>query len=253
MAAAPTGAVDKSGTRVRDMFGQIAPRYDFMNHFLSGGVDYYWRWYTVRKASPEGTAPILDVCSGTGDLAIAYRRHAGNGVTVIGSDFTRPMLPIADTKSQAERKRAVEPGGAPFVFLQADTQTLPFASDAFQIVSVAFGLRNVTDTDRGLAEMTRVCQPGGHVAVLEFSQPTWQPFRAAYGWYFRNVLPRIGQALSKNRQDAYNYLPESVGQFPCGEALAEKMRAAGLRDVWFEPLTFGIATLYVGTKGKASV
>ncbi len=133
-------------------------------------------------------------------------------------------------------------------FLEADAQRLPLPDDHFQIVCVAFGLRNITDTDRGLREMTRVCRPGGRVAVLEFSQPRWQPFRAVYGWYFQNVLPRIGQALARNRLDAYNYLPESVGEFPSGEALVERMRTAGLHDVRHYPLTLGVATLYVGVK-----
>jgi demethylmenaquinone methyltransferase/2-methoxy-6-polyprenyl-1,4-benzoquinol methylase len=113
---------------------------------------------------------------------------------------------------------------------------------------VAFGLRNVTNTDRGLAEMTRVCAPGGKVAVLEFSTPTWQPFKGLYGWYFRHVLPRIGQMLARNQSDAYNYLPQSVGQFPQGEELAAKMRSAGLSKVDYYALTGGIATLYVGVK-----
>ena len=115
-------------------------------------------------------------------------------------------------------------------------------------MSVAFGLRNVAETDVGLCEMVRVCAPGGSVAVLEFSMPRWQPFKAIYGWYFRHILPRIGQLLARNRHSAYNYLPASVGEFPEGEALAERMRAAGLADVWFRGLTLGVATLYVGTK-----
>jgi len=234
-------AVDKTGERVRGMFGEIAARYDFLNHLLSLNVDKYWRRYTVRKVRPTGTTPILDVCTGTGDLALAYRRAAGE-TTVVAADFCHPMLAIGDAKSA---KAGVQSG---VVFIEADTQQLPFPSDAFQIVSVAFGLRNVSDTDRGLREMTRVCQPGGRVAVLEFSMPTWQPFKAVYGWYFRNVLPKIGQILARNKRDAYNYLPQSVGEFPQGEALAERMRAAGLQDVKFFPLTFGVATLYVGTK-----
>ena len=137
-------------------------------------------------------------------------------------------------------------------FIEADAQACPLPSDAFQIVCVAFGLRNVADTDRGLAEMTRVCAPGGRVAVLEFSTPTWQPFKAIYGWYFRNVLPRIGQLFARNSGDAYEYLPTSVGEFPQGEALAERMRAAGLTDVRRYPLTLGVATLYVGKKAVSS-
>ena len=125
---------------------------------------------------------------------------------------------------------------------------MPFADNHFQIVSVAFGLRNVTDSDRGLREMLRVCRPGGRIAVLEFSMPRWQPFKFLYGVYFRHVLPRIGQALARNRHDAYNYLPDSVGEFPSGESLAQRMRAAGASQVHHYPLSLGVATLYVGTK-----
>ncbi len=235
--------VDKSGNRVRQMFGEIAGRYDLLNHLLSLNVDKYWRWRTVREVPPTGDAPILDLCTGTGDLALAYLRASQGRVPIVAADFCHPMLAIGRQKgTRAAHAEQV-------TFIEADAQHLPLPDDHFQIVCVAFGLRNVADTDRGLREMTRVCRPGGKVAVLEFSQPTWQPFRAFYGWYFRNVLPRIGQALARNRLDAYNYLPESVGEFPCGEALCERLRLAGLRNVKYHPLTFGIATLYVGTKG----
>lgn len=234
--------VDKSGQRVQEMFGQIAPRYDFLNHLLSLNVDRYWRWRTVRRAPPRGDAPVLDLCTGTGDLALAYSRAAGGRVAVVGADFCHPMLERARDKSA----RANGSGRAHFV--EADAQVLPFPNDHFQLVSVAFGLRNVSDTDRGLREMVRVCQPGGRVVVLEFSLPTLAPLRAAYLWYFRHVLPRIGQALARNRHEAYAYLPASVGEFPSGEALAQRMRAAGLARVEFWPLTLGVATLYVGVK-----
>lgn len=234
--------VDKSSQRVRRMFGEIAPRYDFLNHLLSLGIDHYWRWRTVRLVRPEGSLPILDVCTGTGDLALAFDRAARGRSKIIAADFCQQMLDLG-------REKAVRAGAADRVtFLTADTQSLPLPSDAFQIVSVAFGLRNVADTDRGLAEMVRVAAPGGRVAVVEFSSPTWQPFKAIYGWYFRNVLPRIGQFFARNSSAAYEYLPESVGQFPQGEALAARMRAAGLDAVRCHPLTLGVATLYVGVK-----
>jgi demethylmenaquinone methyltransferase/2-methoxy-6-polyprenyl-1,4-benzoquinol methylase len=151
------------------------------------------------------------------------------------------------------RQKATRAGAAARVtFIEADAQDLPVPSDEFQIVCVAFGLRNVADTDRGLAEMTRTCAPGGHVAVLEFSTPTRQPFKALYGWYFRHVLPRIGQFFARNTAGAYEYLPASVGEFPQGEALLERMRAAGLTDTRRYPLTFGVATLYVGTKPRST-
>jgi demethylmenaquinone methyltransferase/2-methoxy-6-polyprenyl-1,4-benzoquinol methylase len=272
--------VDKSAARVRQMFAEIAPRYDFLNHVLSAGTDYYWRWLTVRRAPPLGPAPVLDVCTGTGDLAIAYWKYGRGRTPVVGADFCYPMLvrglakairagaakatdtiatdtiatdtTATDTNgaSQGATTIAAAPSAAtPGVsFVEADTERLPFADEHFQIVSVAFGLRNVSDTRRGIAEMVRVLQKDGRLVVLEFSLPGWAPLRAAYLWYFRNVLPRIGQALGRNRQGAYNYLPQSVGQFPYGQALADMFRAAGLREVRFWPLSFGVATLYVGRK-----
>jgi len=238
--------VDKSGDRVRQMFGEISSRYDFLNHFLSGGTDYYWRWRTVREAPPRGDDPILDVCTGTGDLAIAYWNAAGRKVPVTGADFTPQMLDIARQKSAR-----LSGGGAPsetIDWVEADTMALPFESNRYQIVSVAFGLRNVSDTSSGLKEMFRVCRPGGQVVILEFSMPTNRIIRSVYGWYFRNVLPRLGQWLARNSQQAYNYLPESVGQFPQGEELVSMMRAAGAAEVRFRPLTLGVATLYIGRK-----
>jgi demethylmenaquinone methyltransferase/2-methoxy-6-polyprenyl-1,4-benzoquinol methylase len=241
-AVQPLEKVDKSEARVRRMFGEIAGRYDLLNHLLSLNVDRYWRWRTVRMVRPRGAEPILDVCTGTGDLALAYARAAGDGVSVVGADFCHQMLVLAAGKA------ARAGGGERLTFIEADAQRLPFPDDRFQIVSVAFGLRNVTDTDRGLREMVRVCRPGGQVAVLEFSRPRWEPFRSVYEWYFRHVLPRIGQWLARNPHEAYHYLPASVREFPDGEALAERMRSAGLADVWHRPLTLGIATLYVGRK-----
>ncbi len=230
--------VDKTGSRVQQMFGEIAPRYDFMNHFLSGGVDYYWRWRTVRKVAPAGEAPILDVCTGTGDLAISYLKKTGGKTQVVGADFTHDMLKLALKKNS----------NAALNFLEADTQQLPFADNQFQIVSVSFGLRNVSDTKQGLKEMIRVCQPGGQVAVLEFSMPTNPLFRAGYQFYFRHILPKLGQLLARNKESAYNYLPESVTDFPYGKALADLMDDCGLVGTRWYPLTFGIATLYVGVK-----
>jgi demethylmenaquinone methyltransferase/2-methoxy-6-polyprenyl-1,4-benzoquinol methylase len=196
----------------------------------------------VRLVPPRGTQPILDVCTGTGDLALAYDRAARNETPIVAADFCHEMLAIG--REKAHRARADER----ITFVEADTQFLPLPSNAFQIVCVAFGLRNVADTDRGLAEMTRVCAPGGRVAVLEFSTPSRQPFRAVYSWYFRNVLPRIGKLFAHKSGDAYEYLPSSVGEFPQGEALLERMRTAGLADLRRYPLTLGIATLYVGRK-----
>lgn len=256
--AVSSDQVDKSGDRIQKMFGEISGRYDFLNHFLSGGVDYYWRWRTVRKVRPQGDSPILDVCTGTGDLAIAYWKKAGGRTAVVGTDFTPEMLEIARVKTakmgisaeanSSENTGSTAGGKASLTFQQADTMELPLESDVYQIVSVAFGLRNVSDTVAGLKEMTRVCKPGGQVAVLEFSMPRNRLFGAVYRWYFRNVLPRIGQLLARNSEAAYKYLPQSVSEFPQDEELVDLMREAGLSDITWTPLTFGIATLYVGRK-----
>ena len=251
MTSAPTTtenspAVDKSDGRVRRMFGEIAPRYDFLNHLLSMNVDRYWRWRTTRLVPPQGDAPIADVCTGTGDLAIAYDRAARGNCQIDATDFCPQMLERGDEKS---RRRGA---GERIQFIEADTQALPLESDRYQIVCVAFGLRNVADTDRGLAEMTRICRPGGKVAVLEFTTPRRQPMKGLYGWYFRNVLPRLGQLIMRNNSAAYEYLPESVGEFLQYEELTERMEEAGLDEVKYHSLTLGIATLYVGTKSATS-
>jgi len=270
------------------MFAAVAQRYDLLNHLLSAGIDRRWRRRTVRLVSPAtdgplASLPVLDVCTGTGDLAIEYARAIealpgtsavvadrpcpevprdgarGLGVPtsnvqrpasnvqqptprVIGTDFCEPMLRLGREKV----RRAGMDGRVELI--EADTLRLPFPDESFQIVSVAFGLRNVADTDAGLAEMARVCHRGGHVAVLEFSTPQVWPIRSLYLWYFRHVLPRIGQAVASSPDAAYNYLPDSVGEFDEGEALAGRMRRVGLRNVEFHRFTLGIATLYVGEK-----
>jgi demethylmenaquinone methyltransferase/2-methoxy-6-polyprenyl-1,4-benzoquinol methylase len=240
MASTPT--VDKRESRIRGMFGSIAPVYDFLNHLLSLNIDRHWRSKTTRLVPPGPDGPILDVCTGTGDLALAYDRAAGGKLPIWGTDFCRPMLLLAQKKTRKakcdDRVR----------YLESDTQHLPFPSDMFQLTTVAFGLRNVTDTDRGLAEMVRVTRPGGRVAILEFSKPKNWVLGGMYGFYFRRILPTIGRMFSRSPDDAYSYLPASVMEFPDGEVLAEKLRQHTLTDVKFWPMTFGIATLYVGTK-----
>ncbi len=234
--------LDKREVRIRRMFGNIAPSYDFLNHLLSLNIDHYWRWRTTKLVPPRGTSPILDLCTGTGDLAFAYDRAARKKVPIVGADFCYPML------ARAEIKAARNKASARIRFIEADAQKLPFPSDTFQITTVAFGLRNVTDTDRGIAEMIRVTQSRGRVAILEFSKPRNPLFARMYQFYFRNVLPFVGQTISRSKDNAYRYLPASVQEFAEGEALAERLREHGLRDVEFHPLTFGIATLYFGVK-----
>lgn len=242
----PTGhhapAVDKSGGRVRGMFAEIAPRYDLVNRLLSGGIDVLWRRTTVRRAPPPPPGgAILDVCTGTGDLALAYARAAGPAVRVVASDFCRPMLDRGVEKSHR--------AGLAVEWVEADAMALPFPAAAFDLVTVAFGLRNIADTARGLAEMARVCKPGGTLAILEFSLPTNAVVRRFYLWYFRRVLPAVGNAVARNRSDAYSYLNRSVEEFPSGERLATMIRAAGFDRVEMVPLTLGIATLSICRRG----
>jgi demethylmenaquinone methyltransferase/2-methoxy-6-polyprenyl-1,4-benzoquinol methylase len=246
--------VDKSAERVQRMFAEIAPRYDLLNHTLSLNIDKYWRKRTLDLLAPQPGDPFLDVCTGTGDLAIsaALRLHPKQGsqknakefpTEVVGSDFCGEMLRFARTK---QTKLGIDE--QTLVFLEADTMQLPFVDNRFQTVTVAFGLRNVVDTMAGLREMTRVCRPGGRVAVLEFSQPTFPGLKQLYQFYFRYVLPRIGNQVAKNSSEAYAYLPQSVSQFPSGEAMAQMMWDVPLVDVHYHPMTFGVATLYIGTK-----
>lgn len=234
--------VDKSGERVREMFAQIAPRYDLLNHLLSMGIDIAWRRRVVRQLRLDGSLPILDCCTGTGDLALMLAKRVQGKVPVVGTDFCGPMLELARQKHHRQCPQW------PLEFHEADTQQLPFADASFQAVTVAFGLRNVQDTDAGLREMVRLCAAGGQVAVLEFSTPSLPVLKQIYQAYFRYVLPRIGQQLAKNDSGAYEYLPSSVLEFPSGQALVQRMQQAGLQQVTFAPLTGGIATLYLGQR-----
>jgi demethylmenaquinone methyltransferase / 2-methoxy-6-polyprenyl-1,4-benzoquinol methylase len=236
--------VDKTGDRVRGMFAEIAPRYDLANRMLSGGIDVLWRRTTVRRAPPPTAGRILDVCCGTGDLALAYAAAAGPDVQIVASDFCRPMLDRGAEKG-AQAGRRIE-------WVEADAMALPFSDATFDLVTVAFGLRNIADTDRGLAEMARVTKPGGRLVILEFSLPRSRLIRHGYLWYFRNVLPRLGNALARNRSDAYSYLNQSVEEFPSGERLATVVRAAGYEAVTMLPLTFGIATLTIATRSATA-
>lgn len=237
--------VNRTSERVRKMFGEIAGHYDFLNHFLSVGIDRWWRRVCVRTLRPEAgnNAPLLDVCTGTGDLAIAFwkRYH----LPVVGTDFCPEMLRIGRTKCE---KLGIWP--EQLDLCEADTTELPFDDGRFQIVTVAFGLRNVEDTDRGLSEMYRVCQPGGRVGILEFTTPQNPLIRWGYQLYFRHILPLLGQCFARNRSNAYHYLPQSVGEFPQRDALVQLMTRAGFRNVTYRSLTFGIAALYVGEKGR---
>ena len=223
---------------VRAMFGRVAPRYDLANHLLSANIDRYWRNHTVGRVSDVLERPgarVVDLACGTGDLLIALERKAGRGL--IGSDFCHPMLTGAQSKLQRGRLRSV--------LMESDALALPFADASIDLITIAFGYRNLANYRAGLMEMRRVLRSGGAVAILEFSQPPNRPFAAVYNWYSRKVLPVIGGAISGARE-AYEYLPESVRKFPDAPELAKMMREAGFAQVDWEYLTFGIAALHVG-------
>ncbi len=222
---------------VRGMFGRVAHRYDLANHLLSFNIDRYWRSHTVKRAHeilarPE--ARVLDICCGTGDLVLAL---AKSGKPILGSDFCHPMLVAANGKIAARRTAAV-------VF-ESDAMQLPLRDASLDLLTVAFGFRNLANYETGLAEMRRVLRPGGMAAILEFSTPPNAAFAALYNFYSRRILPVIGGALSGSR-DAYTYLPESVRKFPRAPELVEMMRRAGFAEVGFEYLTGGIVALHIG-------
>lgn len=241
----PVAPVDKSGRRVRAMFGAIAGRYDLLNHLLSLNIDKLWRRFTTRTVPPEPGVPVLDCCTGTADLALAYHKAGGGRSPVVGTDFCHEMLHLGNAKVR-------KAGAASNVTLiEGDTQRLPLPDATFGVVTVAFGLRNVADTAKGIDEMIRVARPGGKVAILEFSRPRGAILGRLYLAFFRTILPKVGQALAPNQYDAYSYLPTSVLQFPDGQAMCDLLARRGLVDVVQYPLTFGIATLYVGTRPPA--
>ena len=224
--------------RVRSMFAAIASRYDLLNHLLSGNTDRRWRRLVAKRLEHvlgEGTR-ALDVACGTGDLSLALA-EAGRA-RIIGVDFCRPMLEIAAHKAAAH---ATE-----IPFIEGDALRLPFASGSFDVVTIAFGLRNLSSVEDGLKELYRVTRPSGRVAILEFSRPRVPGFSQLFQFYFNNVLPRIGGMISGSR-GAYEYLPRSVSKFPDQKQLARLMSGVGFEEVEYQNLTGGIAALHIGT------
>ena len=231
------------GKAVQQMFAEIAPRYDFLNHFLSISIDRRWRKVAVAKAGAylKGKAnPVcLDLCSGTGDLAIELNRFLN--VPVVASDFCHPMLTRGLEKIRQIRRDGFIP------VIEADSLVLPFADQSFDAASIAFGLRNLEDAKEGLAEMKRVLKPGGAAIVLEFSRPSVPVFRQVFEFYFHHVLPHVG-ALISGQNSAYRYLPISVRRFPAQKELAIMMESVGFNNVGYRNLSGGIAALHWGTK-----
>jgi len=246
----PEGARDEAeaARRVRELFGAIAGRYDFLNHLLSFSCDRWWRRRTARRVRDifRDGARVLDVCCGTGDLAFAFERAAGSEtaerVQIYGADFVHPMLVRAREKASPRASRVR--------FLAADALRLPFADATFDLVAVAFGFRNLASYPGGIEEFRRVLRPGGTLAILEFTEPSGPIFGALYRLYFKRILPAIGGLVSGSRQ-AYGYLPASVARFPSPENLAAQLRAAGFTRVRFERWTGGIVALHWAERPKA--
>jgi demethylmenaquinone methyltransferase/2-methoxy-6-polyprenyl-1,4-benzoquinol methylase len=244
--AAPEGVNDQrtAARAVREMFTSIAPRYDLLNHVLSFNVDRMW-WRrtarTFREIMARPDAAVLDLCCGTGDMTFALRRQAGkSSPQILGADFSHAMLQRAKAKSVAAQN-----GSAPG-WIEADALNLPFPSVHFDLVTSAFGFRNLANYDAGLREIVRVLRPGGECGILDFSEPKGA-MGALYRVYFKQVLPRIGTMISGVR-GPYAYLPASVERFPEPEEMLTRMKAAGFTDTTWTPYTFGIAGLYRGKK-----
>ncbi len=227
---------------VRKMFDGVASRYDFLNHLLSFQTDRYWRWRTVRLLRHYLERPgarVVDLCCGSADLTIALQRACA--APVYGSDFSHEMLKAAGRKIGARTK-----------LFESDALRLPLRDGTADLVTAAFGFRNLANYRRGFDEMLRVLKPGGAAAILEFSTPPNALFRRFYDFYSRHILPRLG-ALFSSEPDAYKYLPESVRKFPGAEGLAAQMKAAGFEQVHFHRMTFGMVALHVGTKSSAEL
>ena len=240
--ARPEGTSDQesASAAVREMFNTISPRYDLLNHVLSMNVDRFWWWRTARRFRHilrQNDAQVLDLCCGTGDMTFAlYRRSRGRAASITGADFAREMLRRAEIKGK----------GTPLRWVEADALHMPFRNATFDLVTSAFGFRNLADYDAGLREIFRVLRPNGEVGILDFGEPKGAVGKF-YHFYFKHVLPKVGTLLSGVR-GPYAYLPASVAKFPSPDEMLQRMKAAGFRQVGYTPYTMGIAGLYWGKK-----
>ena len=222
------------------MFDAIAPRYDFLNHFLSAGIDKRWRSRAIRSLKLSDRDTLLDVCTGTADVALEARRRA-NVARVVGVDFAGAMLKLGRRKVDAAEE------ASRILLVRGDAMCLPVADRSVDAVTVAFGVRNVQRPERACAEMARTLRSGGRLAILEFGVPSIPGISSFYSWYFSRVLPLVGRAIS-GHDAAYSYLPASVGTFPPPAEFMDMLRGAGFSEVRADPLTLGIVYLYTATK-----
>lgn len=230
----------EKGRGIRDMFDKIAPRYDLLNRLLSLGIDQRWRRFAVGQLNIPKQGMVLDIATGTGDVALEVGRQTDDSVRIVGSDFTQGMLVLG------KEKISESPYRDRIVLVNAPCEEMPHPGGIFDGITIAFGIRNVVDRQKGLCEMSRVLKPGGRAVILEFATPRNRLFRAIYFFYFLKVLPWLGGLISQ--RSAYQYLPDSVLEFPEREEFAAMMEEAGFVDVKVHDLTGGIAAVHVGTK-----
>lgn len=226
------------GRGIRAMFDDIAPRYDLLNRLLSLGIDRRWRRFAVGQLQIPPGGMVLDIATGTGDVALEVAARTPDSVRIIGEDFTQGML------LKGHEKIAKSEYMDRIMLVNAPCEAIPHPDNLFDGITIAFGIRNVVEREAGLAEMVRVLKPGGRAVILEFSNPSNPLFKAIYTAYFHYILPFIGGILST--RSAYKYLPDSVATFPAQEQFKQMMSSAGFTDVRHHDLTFGIATVYVG-------
>lgn len=237
----PDSGTDKRPERIAGMFDQIAGRYDLLNTVLSGGLDRYWRYRAIRTLGFTGSETLLDVCTGTADVALGAVRAKTGAARAVGVDFAGVMLARGLDKVREGRL------AARVQLVRGDAMRLPVADASVDAVTVAFGIRNVQRPEEACREMLRVLRPGGRLAILEFGLPVVPAVRPLYLWYFHHVLPRIGRVVSRH-DGAYTYLPQSVGTFPWGQAFASMLADAGFSQVRHRPLSLGIVYLYSASK-----
>lgn len=233
---------EKEGSKkeqVAEMFNNISPKYDFLNHFLSAGIDIIWRKKAIKKLKNHQPKLILDVATGTGDFAIEALKL--NPEKVIGVDISSGMLDIGREKM---KKKSLD---HKIEMVLGDSEGLPFEDNKFDAIIVAFGVRNFEDLEAGLKDMNRVLKPGGKVVVLEFSKPRKFPVKQLYNFYFKYILPKLGRLVSKDSR-AYTYLPESVKAFPDGKNFLSVLEGSGFKKTTWTSLTFGISSIYTGIK-----